>query len=322
VKFIKTDDILLMVAAFLGTLQVVFVQLAVNHGLGRTRKTVSNKEFVLYQKYEYAAQILLVATMAAAKASLALLIQSLMAEGHSLLASRSLLGVIVAWGVTAVFTTAFGCALPSPWDFTGRCINLSALHDAIAVLNIFTDAALIVLPCLVFWKVQDRMRRYRVTALFTTRVFVIVITGVQIHYFQRFIKSDDPTWSNMNSTILDQFMMNFSIICTAIPSLGRLIVELQPEVNAFAITEQHGLRNSDKYALSSFGHRFQRDNVVNNRLGVHTSVNASRASRRGRDDIESDSIRGLREDGMRQNGSSNHIKQTVDFDIKYIANRA
>lgn len=115
-------------------------------------------------------------------------------------------------------------------------------------------------------------------------------------------------------------MMNFSIICTAIPSLGRLIVELQPEVNAFAITEQHGLRNNDKYALSSFGHRFQRDYVVNNRLGVHTSVNASRASRHDRDDIESDSVRGLREDGMRQNG--NHIKQTVDFDIKYIANRA
>src|SRR3954468_14454773 len=115
----------------------------------------------------------------------------------------------------------------------------------------------------------------------------------------------------MNSSILDQraltfttsclptnefrFMMNFSIICTAIPSLGRLIVELQPEVNAFAITEQHGLRNNEKYALSSVGHRFQREYVGNNRLGVHTSV---RGSRTARDDRDTESIRGLRDDGM------------------------
>lgn len=83
---------------------------------------------LMRSQYEYAAQILLVATMAVAKASLALLIQSLMAEGHSLLASRSLLGIIVAWGVTAVFTIAFGCSLPSPWDFTGHCINLVRKH--------------------------------------------------------------------------------------------------------------------------------------------------------------------------------------------------
>lgn len=140
----------------------------------------------------------------------------------------------------------------------------------------------------------------------------------------------------MNSTVLDQyvylysdfsnlllisarFMMNLSIICTAIPSLGRLIVELQPEVNAFAITEQHGLRNNDKFAVSSFGHRFQHDYIVNNRLGVHTSVLASRTSRMERTNFDAESVRGLREDILKQN--SNVIQQTVGFDVKYIANQ-
>lgn len=107
-------------------------------------------------------------------------------------------------------------------------------------------------------------------------------------------------------------MMNFSIICTAIPSLGRLIVELQPEVNAFAITEQHGLRNTDKYALSSFGHRFPNSYVVSNRLGGHTSVTRSRTN-------DSESVQGLREDGMKQN--RNAIKQTVGFEVSYISER-
>lgn len=77
----------------------------------------------LYQ-YEYASRITLVATTVAAKLSLALLIQSLMAEGRSLIASQSLLVFIIAWGFTAIFTIAFGCNLPHPWDTTGKCLNL------------------------------------------------------------------------------------------------------------------------------------------------------------------------------------------------------
>lgn len=113
-------------------------------------------------------------------------------------------------------------------------------------------------------------------------------------------------WSNFA-----RLMMNFSIMCTAIPSLGRLIVELQPEVNAFAITEQHGLRSADKYALSSFGHRFPNAYVINNRLGAHVSARRSRSKNR-----DSDSIRGLAQDSMAQN--NNVIKHTVDFEVKYM----
>jgi len=304
VKFIKADDVLLMVAACLAILQSAFVQLEVSHGLGRKRKIVSDTDFALYQKYGYAAQIILVATMTLSKISLSLLVQSLMAEGHSVMAGRGLLAIIIGWGITSIFSIAFGCALPHPWDSTGRCINLGALHNAISAINIVTDLGLILLPCLVFWRVQDRMRRYRVTALFATRITVCAITGVQMYYFGKYIKSSDPTWSNMDSSILDQFMMNFSIICTAIPSLGRLIVELQPEVNAFAITENHGLRNNDKYALNSFGPRFRRDYIVNNRLGVHTSVSHNGGS----EEQDHEGVQGLREDSMRQNTRAMIIK--------------
>ena len=98
--------------------------------------------------------------------------------------------------------------------------------------------------------------------------------------------------------------MNLSLIATAIPSLGRLIVELQPAVNAFAITEQHGLRNSDKYALSSFAGRFPQDYTLEHNLGTHTSVNGSDRRRSNRTDSESTQ-------GLRQN----MIQQTIDFRI-------
>ena len=96
--------------------------------------------------------------------------------------------------------------------------------------------------------------------------------------------------------------MNLSLIATAIPSLGRLIVELQPAINAFAITENHGLRATDKYALSSFAGRFPRDYTMENNLGTHTSVAGRRQSNR----TDTESTQGLRQ---------NMIQQTLDFRV-------
>lgn len=52
-------------------------------------------------------------------------------------------------------------------------------------------------------------------------------------------------------------MMHFSIIATALPSLGRVMIELQPTVNAFAITNRHGLRSNDKFGTLSFIHQVE-----------------------------------------------------------------
>ena len=98
--------------------------------------------------------------------------------------------------------------------------------------------------------------------------------------------------------------MNLSIIATAIPSLGRLIVELQPTVNAFAITENHGMRTSDKYALSSLAGRFPQNFTLENNLGTHTRVRGT--GRRQSSKYDTESTQGLR---------PNIIEQTIDFRI-------
>jgi len=105
--------------------------------------------------------------------------------------------------------------------------------------------------------------------------------------------------------------MHFSVICTTIPSLGRLIVELQPEVNAFAITARHGVKNSDQYALSSFGHRFPSDYVRKNKRAIRALMFG-----RGRDPSDAESTTGLREDAIAQDTSLN-INQTIDYRVEY-----
>lgn len=107
-------------------------------------------------------------------------------------------------------------------------------------------------------------------------------------------------------------MMNISICSTALPSLGRLLVDFQPHVATFAITDRQGTRNNktgDRYAFSNtFGHRFSPEYVKNNSLGAQASVLGSRSRQE-----DTESIQGLREDGLRQNV----IQQTVGFEVKY-----
>lgn len=109
---------------------------------------------------------------------------------------------------------------------------------------------------------------------------------------------------SIDGTIWELITMHLSIIFTAVPSIGRLLVELQPAVNAFAITELHGARSHDKWVLSSLAGRFQRDYVAENRLGVKTSVIGSGTSRRNRDILrkeeEGESVKGLREGVIHQ----------------------
>jgi len=111
--------------------------------------------------------------------------------------------------------------------------------------------------------------------------------------------------------------MNLSIMCTAIPSLGRLIIELQPAVNAFAITENHGLSRNKKSILSSSTGRVAREYATNNKLGGHTSILGGR-DRESRNNDDTESTEGLREED-RTWKNYNGIKRMMDVEVEYVA---
>jgi hypothetical protein len=106
---------------------------------------------------------------------------------------------------------------------------------------------------------------------------------------------------------ISRAVMNMSIIATSIPSLGRLAVELQPNIGAFAMTENHGVRSRDKYALSSLGNQYPHQIFAQQRLGTHTSVHGSV-------EADTESMEGLVRDGMNQNVVTIH--HTIDFKVE------
>lgn len=103
--------------------------------------------------------------------------------------------------------------------------------------------------------------------------------------------------------------MNLSIITTAIPSLGRLVIELQPSVYAYTIKEDNGdpRTPTDRFNFSSLGRSFNRDGLGDDAVYPGTSVQVTSGWRESKDDGES--TEGLV--GERQNV----IQQTVHFEV-------
>jgi hypothetical protein len=181
------------------------------------------------------------------------------------------------------------------------------MFQSIGAVNIVTDVALVFLSCAVLWTVQVSLgKKLRIISLLAIRLVVVIAVAFQIHYYLIATEAADKTWAQMNASIWDQAVLNLSIIATSIPSLGRLAHELQPNVNAFAMTENHGLRSRDKYTISSLANHYPRETAEQNMLGTHTSIHGSV-------DGETESMEGLVRDGIQQNV---FIQRTVELKVE------
>ncbi|KAJ5895948.1 uncharacterized protein N7473_005347 [Penicillium subrubescens] len=308
-RVVHPDDILLGISLLLGIIQSVLAQLAISNGLGRRLLNIGDHQLEKYLKYEYAAQILLIATIAFSKLSLGLLFKNLMTSRRSSITNQTLMGVIIAWALASIIALALRCSMPTPWkwDQHDQCINQAALFQAIAAFNILTDIALVVLPCLLLRNVQlTRLKRFRIMALLASRFLVCIAAGIEIKYTVRMLNSPDIPWANTNSTIWDQTMMNLSIITTALPSLGRLVIELQPSIHAFTINDDpNDIRApGGGYNFSSMG------KSMDHGLKPGTSVQVTSGWRESLKD-DGESTEGLVTGADQQNV----IQQTIHFEV-------
>ncbi len=123
----------------------------------------------------YAANMLLIGSLAAAKASVTCLVIAINPSRKLLLACRGTLGFVAAWFVASIIALAFQCDLPSPWNSeANKCIDRFALNVGIHVINILTDVIIVVIPFLMMQNVQiSSHRRWVVRGLFGSRLVYV-----------------------------------------------------------------------------------------------------------------------------------------------------
>ncbi|KAB8228941.1 uncharacterized protein BDW43DRAFT_199495 [Aspergillus alliaceus] len=234
-------DTFLVAAMIMFIPQTTCIIVAGSDGIGKHRDSLSDTAFKSYSQLLYASQILSAPVLGCSKAAVALLLISIKPFNIVLQACRILLGLIGAWTVVAVVALALQCTQPQAWNFSsGRCLNQQALYSSLAACHIILDAALIILPIVLVWKVQmPEWKRFQICALFGLRILVPALTVPYIASLDPFFhsKPKDQPWHALMPTIWLQLMQSTSIICTCIPSLKRALAELQTGMMAGTIPE-------------------------------------------------------------------------------------
>ncbi|RAQ48440.1 hypothetical protein AFGD_008423 [Aspergillus flavus] len=209
--------IVTLVSRLLFVSQTTCVNLASSSGIGKHRDTLSDVAFQSYDKFLYASHILSVLVLACSKVAVALLLISIKPFNTVLLACKMLLGLIGAWTITFTIALAIQYAR-SPLS---RRITYDPDVEGPVV-------AMEVLPNLrSFW------------ATLPIEISVPVLTIPYIFSLRPVFHSvplDEP-WHILMPTLWFQLLQSASIICTCIPSLKRVFVELQTGMMAGTVSE-------------------------------------------------------------------------------------
>lgn len=120
----------------------------------------------------YTSNILVVVTLAAAKASVTHLIIAINPTRKLLLCCYGILGFVGLWTIASVFALLFQCDMPHPWNSEyNKCVDQFALIAAIHALSIVSDVAIVLVPFVMMLKVQvSSDKRIIVTGLFASRL--------------------------------------------------------------------------------------------------------------------------------------------------------
>jgi hypothetical protein len=196
----------------------------------------------------YTSRIFGILVHATTKVSLGLLIRQIDRQGGLNLANMILGGVVIAWAISGVLTTAFQCSLPQPWLAESRqqCPNQGPIFIYNRIMIISTDLALCILPVAMMWGVQTSIRRKTIVmALFGTRLIIPIITIPEItHALYMFGDSDDVTWQAVSTMIWGQIALGLSVLTVCIPSLKGVIDSLLGSTAVAALNAPYDLKDS------------------------------------------------------------------------------
>ncbi|KAL4868414.1 hypothetical protein BDV12DRAFT_169694 [Aspergillus spectabilis] len=234
------------VALILAVSQVVVLQKAVDHGLGRHRVQLSESDIQAWSKFAFAAHILLIIVLSLSKMSTILLIWKLTPSGSLRRSCAIIAGIVAGWTIFAVLSIAFQCTLPEPWLYSPeRCAGEGALFYPIAVFNILTEIVLVVQPFIMMRGVQMAWRkRVKILCSFSTRLCVVGLGIVHLALLPSFVHSTDLSWTMVDWQIIGQTMMLTTVVIACVPTLYHIFAGLHSGLTTTQIPDGIGVELS------------------------------------------------------------------------------
>ncbi|KAL8695664.1 MAG: hypothetical protein Q9224_003251 [Gallowayella concinna] len=198
----STDDFLIFAALALSIGQAATVTLQTSNGLGKHAETLSTSQLEKFYKFDYASNLLFILNLCFAKISV---LQMLRTITPVKLHVRMVLGVGI---------------LPSTWK--------TVFWNSYAAFNLATEAALLVLPLIIVWKIKTQRKKKAVIFLcFASRIVVLAAITVQLIYHNRPAHTSDMTFKTWPTVLSAQMVQSLSIITACIPSLKPFLESLE-----------------------------------------------------------------------------------------------
>ncbi|KAF7908454.1 uncharacterized protein EAF01_004209 [Botrytis porri] len=166
---------------------------------------------------QYSASILYIASLFFAKISIVMFIYDFTPIAAERIATKFLGIVISLWAITSILAIAFQCQSSEVWDsIGGECFNQIAFWNYSAIVNIVTDASLILLIIFIALHIQTTWsRKLTLIGIFGTRICVIAAVSCQLFYSNKRIH--DPTFDPWRTTICNQIVQSLSTITACVP---------------------------------------------------------------------------------------------------------
>ena len=129
----------------------------------------------MHQQLFYTSNLLLILSLAFAKAAVTLLVIAIKPLRTVMYACYGMLVLVGLWTVTSLFVLGLQCSSPHRWALgpgSGEtCIDQYAMTVAIRVIDIATDIGIVALPSLMMKSVQvSANKRWMVVMLFSIRL--------------------------------------------------------------------------------------------------------------------------------------------------------
>ncbi|KAF7889638.1 uncharacterized protein EAF02_002053 [Botrytis sinoallii] len=207
--------------------QTIAVAIECANGFGKFLERLTDGQVETILKAEYSASILYIASLFFAKMSIVMFIHDFTPIAAERIATKVLGIVISLWAITSILAVAFQCRSSKVWDsISGECFNQIAFWNYSAIVNIVTDASIILLITFIALHIQTTWsRKLTLICIFGTRICVIAAVSCQLFYLNQ--KIEDPTFDPWRTTICNQIVQCLSIITACVPYLKMFLNSLE-----------------------------------------------------------------------------------------------
>ncbi|CAG8117153.1 unnamed protein product [Penicillium nalgiovense] len=231
------------VALILAIAQVVVLQKAVDHGLGKHQDRLSEGDIQAWSKFAFAAHILLIVVLSLSKISTILLVWKLTPSKNLRRTCAVTAGIVVGWSIFAMLSIAFQCELPDLWLYSPeRCAGEGALFYPIAVFNILTEIMIVIQPFIMMRNVQMAWhKRVKILCSFSLRLSIVGLGIVHLALVPSFVHSTDVSWEIVIWEIIGQTMMLTAIVVACVPTLYHIFAGLNSGLTTTQVPEGIGL---------------------------------------------------------------------------------